>query len=88
MKEPAKNRLVAEVLVVIDWTRELASERPTNGAADQELALTSHIATEGPGEVKLPPTQTLLFWASQKTASICPFGPFEPSEASEFEEDV
>ena len=41
-----------------------------------------------PGEVKLPPTQSLLACASQNTAFIWPLGPPEPTAANAPEDGV
>jgi hypothetical protein len=65
MKEPAKNRLLSEELEVMDRTLPFAPSRPLNGGADQDAALGSQRATDVPGDVKLPPTQSLLFFGSQ-----------------------
>jgi hypothetical protein len=81
MNEPAKNMLEAEEFEVMDSTSAAAPERPPKGAFDQESALVFHKATDEPGEVNLPPTQTLLSPASQYTALISPFGPLDPSAA-------
>lgn len=88
MKEPAKNRLLSEELDVMESTRPSAPTRPLKGGGDQEAALGSQTATEVPGEVKLPPTQSLVFLVSQYTASMTPFGPPEPSAANAPEEGV
>lgn len=65
MKEPAKKRLFAEELAVMESTRELAPDNPVNGGADHELALGSQTATDVPGDVNLPPNHTLPFLSSQ-----------------------
>jgi hypothetical protein len=75
MNEPAKKRLEAEELVVMDRTSPAAPPKPPNGGADHEFALVSHIATDDPGEEKRPPTHTLSFGASQKIELTSPFGP-------------
>jgi hypothetical protein len=87
-KEPAKNRLLSDELDVMDRTRPSAPSRPLKGGADQEAALGSQTATDVPGEVKPPPTHSLLFFVSQYTVSISPFGPFEPRAAKAADEGV
>ena len=78
INEPEKNRLVEEELVVMERTSAAAPERPPKGGADQELAFVSQTATAFPGEVKVPPTHTLLCVESQNIDLTSPFGPFEP----------
>lgn len=88
INEPAKKRLDSEELVVMDSTRPSAPVKPLNGGLDQEFADVSHTATDAPGEVNEPPTQTLLSLVSQNTASISPLGPFEPRAANLPEDGV
>lgn len=78
INEPAKKRLDSEELVVMERTRPSAPVSPLKGGLDQDFAEISHTATDAPGDVKEPPAQTLLFLASQKTASTSPLGPFVP----------
>ena len=89
MNEPAKKRLEAEELVVMESTSPAAPPSPPNGGADQELALVSHIATDDPGEVKRPPIHTRLFGSSQKIELTSPFGPSlaPPSALNDWLED-
>lgn len=86
VKEPAKIRLDCDALAVIECTSPPAPDNPPNGAADQDDALVSQTATEGDGVVNCPPTQSVFCEASQKTAAMSPFGPFEPKEENEFDE--
>lgn len=58
------------------------------GGLDQDRAFVSQTATEEPGDVKLPPTQTLLSFSSQNTAATSPLGPPDPSAANSPEEGV
>lgn len=88
MNEPAKKRLESEELDVIERTRPSAPVKPLKGGLDQEFAEVSHTATAAPGEVNKPPTQTFLFFASQKMASISPFGPLDPKDENLPEDDV
>lgn len=81
-KEPAKNRLECDELAVIDETSALEPERPPNGGADQDEEATSQMATDGAGEVKLPPAHTFFALVSQNNALTSPLGPFEPSAAT------
>ena len=79
MNDPAKNKLEAEELVVMDNTSPAAPAKPPKGALDQELALGSHTATDDPGDANFPPTHTLLFFTSQYTALTSPLGPLDPN---------
>lgn len=81
INEPAKNRVDADELDVMERTSAAAPERPPNGGRDHELEFMSHTATDEPGDVNLPPTHTLLFCPSQYTALISPLGPLEPRAA-------
>lgn len=74
-KDPAKNKLLAEELVVIESTSDEAPASPPKGGADHELELVSHIATACPGDANEPPTQTFLLELSQKMALTSPLGP-------------
>jgi hypothetical protein len=65
MKEPAKKRLDRDELDVMDKTW---LERPVNGGLDHDADFGSQRATAELGDVKLPPTQTLLPASSQYTA--------------------
>lgn len=88
MNEPAKKRLDSEELVVMERTRASAPVKPSNGGFDHDAAFTSHTATADPGDVKLPPTQTLLSFVSQNMASTSPFGPPVPRAANAPDEGV
>lgn len=88
MKEPARNILVPDELVVIEETLDCAPETPTKGGWDQEPDFGFQMATEDPGDVNLPPTQTLLSSSSQKMVFISPFGPLEPTAANAPDEGV
>lgn len=79
MNDPAKKRLDAEELVVIESTSAAAPDKPPNGGADQELALVSQTATAAAGEVKLPPTHTWLLDVSQNMVLTSPLGPLLPN---------
>jgi hypothetical protein len=63
--DPANSKLLSEELGVMERTSPAAPEKPLNEGADQELDLVSHIATDEPGDVKCPPTHSLLLDTSQ-----------------------
>ena len=79
INEPAKNKLSAEELVVMERTSDDAPDSPPNGGADHKFALVSQTATACPGDVNDPPTQTLLWESSQKIALTSPLGPPLPT---------
>jgi hypothetical protein len=88
MKEPAKKRLESDEFVVMEKTVDCAPETPTKGGFDHEPDFTSNRATEEPGDVKLPPTQTFPSFASQNIAFTWPLGPLEPKAVNVPDEGV
>lgn len=79
IKDPAKKRLSADELVVMDKTSEDAPDSPPKGGADHAFAFASQTATAFPGVENEPPTQTLLCASSQKMAFTSPSGPPLPT---------